>query len=172
MNWHLTIFSNFAEPNFLSKLRRWLTPCLTSSPQFIGFPIYANSHFDVHCKTEEPTVQRTAICDTHTCVVFTGNLESSELSFYFSHSHHPPVVLLESLPLSPMFKSLHLELTSCSVHDRISKWSYGNKDPWCNRQEMKWRMPWDLSVHNMTLQFDHTCCLDRSELGTCLRFPV
>ena len=22
------------------------------------------------------------------------------------------------------------------------------------------------------LPFDHTCCLDKSELGTCLRFPV
>ena len=37
---------------------------------------------------------------------------------------------------------------------------------------MKWSMLWELSVHNMSLPFDHTCCLDKSELETCLRFPV
>ena len=37
---------------------------------------------------------------------------------------------------------------------------------------MKWSMLWDLCVHNMSLPFDHTCCLDKSELETCLRFPV
>ena len=37
---------------------------------------------------------------------------------------------------------------------------------------MKWSMLWDLSVHNMSPPFDHTCCLDKSELETCLRFPV
>ena len=37
---------------------------------------------------------------------------------------------------------------------------------------MMWNMLWDLSVHNMSLPFDHTCCLDKSELETCLRFPV
>ena len=37
---------------------------------------------------------------------------------------------------------------------------------------MKWSMLWDLSVHNMSLPFDHTCCLDKSELGTCLHLPV
>ena len=30
----------------------------------------------------------------------------------------------------------------------------------------------DLSVHIMSLPFDHTCCLCKSELETCLRFPV
>ena len=30
----------------------------------------------------------------------------------------------------------------------------------------------DLSVHNMSLPFDHTRLLDKSELETCLRFPV
>ena len=37
---------------------------------------------------------------------------------------------------------------------------------------MKWSMLWDLAVHNTSLPFDHTCCLDKSELETCLRFPV
>ena len=37
---------------------------------------------------------------------------------------------------------------------------------------MKWSVLLDLSVHNMSLPFDHTCCLDKSELETCLRFPV
>ena len=37
---------------------------------------------------------------------------------------------------------------------------------------MKWCMLWDLSVHNMSLPFDHTCCLCKSELETCLRFPA
>ena len=32
---------------------------------------------------------------------------------------------------------------------------------------MKWSVLWDLSVHNMSLTFDHTCCLDKSELETC-----
>ena len=31
---------------------------------------------------------------------------------------------------------------------------------------------WDLSVHSMSLPFDHTCSLGKSELETCLRFPV
>ena len=31
---------------------------------------------------------------------------------------------------------------------------------------------WDLSVHNMSLAFDHTCCLDKAELETCRHFPV
>ena len=37
---------------------------------------------------------------------------------------------------------------------------------------MKWSMLWDLSVHNMSIPFDRTCCLCKSELETCLRFPV
>ena len=37
---------------------------------------------------------------------------------------------------------------------------------------MKWSMLWDLSVHNMSLPFDHTCCLGKSELETGLRFLV
>ena len=37
---------------------------------------------------------------------------------------------------------------------------------------MKWSMLWDLFAHSMSLPFDHTCCLDKSELETCLRFPV
>ena len=37
---------------------------------------------------------------------------------------------------------------------------------------MKFGMLWDLSVHNMSLPFDRTCCLDKSELETCLHFLV
>ena len=37
---------------------------------------------------------------------------------------------------------------------------------------MKWSMKWDMSVHNKSLPFDHTCCHDKSELETFLRFPV
>ena len=37
---------------------------------------------------------------------------------------------------------------------------------------MKWSMLWVLSVHNMSLAFDHTCSLGKSELETCLHFPV
>ena len=37
---------------------------------------------------------------------------------------------------------------------------------------MKCNMLWDPSVHNMSLPFDHTSCLGKSELETCLRFPV
>ena len=34
---------------------------------------------------------------------------------------------------------------------------------------MKWSMLWDLSVYNTSFPFDRTCCLDKSELETCLR---
>ena len=37
---------------------------------------------------------------------------------------------------------------------------------------MKWGMLWDISVHDMSLPFDRTCCPDKAELGTCLRFLV
>ena len=33
-------------------------------------------------------------------------------------------------------------------------------------------MLWDLSDHNTSLPFDNTCCLDKSELESCLHFPV
>ena len=33
-------------------------------------------------------------------------------------------------------------------------------------------MLWDLSVNNMSLQFDHTHCLDKSEMEACLHFRV
>ena len=33
-------------------------------------------------------------------------------------------------------------------------------------------MMWDLSVHNTSLPFDHTCVLDKPELEMCLYFPV
>ena len=49
---------------------------------------------------------------------------------------------MESLPLRHMLELLHLEALSCSVHYRIS------------------------------LPFDRTCCLDKSDLEKCLRFPV
>ena len=66
----------------------------------------------------------------------------------------------------------HLDVLSYSVHYRISKWFCENQDLWWNQQVMKWNMLWDFSVHIMSLLFDHTCCLDKSELETCLRFLV
>ena len=36
---------------------------------------------------------------------------------------------------------------------------------------MKWSTLLGLSVHDKSLPFDRTCCLDKSELETCLRFP-
>ena len=35
---------------------------------------------------------------------------------------------------------------------------------------MTWSMQWEISVHNMSLPFDHTCCLDKSELETLSAF--
>ena len=37
---------------------------------------------------------------------------------------------------------------------------------------MKWNMLWDLSVHHFSPPFGYTCCFDKSELETCLCFPV
>ena len=37
---------------------------------------------------------------------------------------------------------------------------------------MKWSTLLGLSVHDKSLPFDRTCCLDKSELETCLRFLV
>ena len=37
---------------------------------------------------------------------------------------------------------------------------------------MKWNVLWNLSVHSMSLKFDHTCCFDKSELEMCLRLPA
>ena len=91
----------------------------------------------------------------------------SILSQPFPHDRwpcdHPQVVLVESLAL------LHMREITASW----SAFVLGISKGFCeNQQEMKWSMPWDLSVHNMSLPFDHTCCLDKSELETCLRFPV
>ena len=42
---------------FLSKLRHWLSPSSTSSPQFTRLSIFANPHVvhDLRCKTKKPT---------------------------------------------------------------------------------------------------------------------
>ena len=52
-----TVFSKFTKPNFLSKLRHWLSPSSTISPQFTRLSVIANSHFvhDLRCKTRKPT---------------------------------------------------------------------------------------------------------------------
>ena len=52
-----TVFSNFTNPNFLSKLRHWLSPSSTSSPHFTRFAVFADPHFvhDLRCKTRKPT---------------------------------------------------------------------------------------------------------------------
>ena len=52
-----TVFSNFTKPNFLSKLRHWLSPSSTSSPLFTRLSVFTNSHFvhDLRCETMKPT---------------------------------------------------------------------------------------------------------------------
>ena len=81
-----TIFSNFTKPTFLSKLRHWLSPPSTSSSNFTRLSVFANTHFvhELRCKTRKPIEQWTVICDTHTCVLFSGNSESSALSSFLS----------------------------------------------------------------------------------------
>ena len=97
-----TVFSNFTKPNFLSKLRHGLSPSSTSSPHFTCLSVFANSHLvhDLHCKTRKPTEQRTVICDTHTCVLFSGNSKNSTLSFNFlaAISTRPLAIPAESPP--------------------------------------------------------------------------
>ena len=122
---------------FSQNLRHWfffhLRPVLFISLAFPSLSI----HFvhDLRCKSRKPTV----ICDTHTRVMFSGNYESSALSFHVSHNHfqndrwpcdHPPVVHAESLPLPfpHMRESPHLEVLSYSVHYRISKRFIENQD--------------------------------------------
>ena len=121
-----TVFSNFTKPNFLSKLRQWLSPSSTRSPHFTCLCVFANSHFihDLRCKTRKPTEQRTVVCNTHTCVIFSGNSDVvSPLSQPFKHDRwpcdHPQVVPVESLPLPHMRESPRLEVLSYSVHCRI-----------------------------------------------------
>ena len=41
---------------------------------------------------------------------------------------HPQVLLVESLPLQHTLESLHLEVISCSVHCRTSKWIFEKQD--------------------------------------------
>ena len=94
--------------------------------------VVANSHLvrDLECKTKKPTEQWTVICETHTCVLYSGNSESSTLSVSllsqpFQHDRwpcdHPQVVFVETLPLPHMRESPHLGVLSCLVHYRISK---------------------------------------------------
>ena len=112
---HDTVFSNF-----LSKLRH---SCRLS--------VFVNSHFvrDLRCKTKKPTEQWGVICDTHTCVLFSGNSKSSTRSFHFSHSHFHTTadhVITLRWSLRNHFHSCtcvnHRILEcSCSIHCRISK---------------------------------------------------
>ena len=78
-----TVFSKFTKPNFLSKLRHWLSPSSTSSPHFTRVSVFANSHL-VHalrCKTRKPTEKRTVICDTYTFVLLSGKSKSLHCRF-------------------------------------------------------------------------------------------
>ena len=47
-----TTFSKFAEPNFLSRLRHWLSPNSTRSPYFTRFSVFADPHLvhGLRCK--------------------------------------------------------------------------------------------------------------------------
>ena len=79
---------------------------------------------------------------------------------------HPHVVLAESLPLLHMRESPHLGVLPCS--GSFLRRPRSLMKP--TRNEMEYAV--DLSVHHMSLPFDHTFCLGKSELETCLRFPV
>ena len=89
-----TVFSNFTKPNFLSKLRHWLSPSSTSSSHFARLSVFANSRFvhDLRFKTRKPIEQWTVIFDANTCVFFSGISKSSTWSFHFSHSHFNTIV--------------------------------------------------------------------------------
>ena len=86
--------------------------------------------------------------------MFTRNPE--EFYIVFSFLSQPP---------QHMSKSSLLEILSYSYHFRLSK-------GFSNRQEMKWSVMWDLSVHNTSLPFDHRHDLDKLGLEICLRSPV
>ena len=80
---------------------------------------------------------------------FSGNPENSALSFHFSHSHfHTTLghVIAQVVPV----ESLPLPHMLETLHLEVRS----------------------CSVHNTSLPSDHTCCLDKSELEMCLRFPV
>ena len=53
-----TVFSNVAKPNFLSKLRHWLSPSSNNSPHFTRFAVFLHSHLvhDLRCKKRKSTV--------------------------------------------------------------------------------------------------------------------
>ena len=85
-----TVLSNFTTPNFLSKLRHWLSPSSTSSPHFTRlstFCQFSSCSWPALQKRGSQLSNGTVLCDTHTCVLSSGNSESSTLSFHFSHSH-------------------------------------------------------------------------------------
>ena len=52
-----TIFSNFMTPNFLSKLRHWLSPSSSRTSHSTRLSVFANSPsvHDLHCKKRKPT---------------------------------------------------------------------------------------------------------------------
>ena len=102
--------------------------------------------------------QWTVICDTHTCVLFSAQLKSSTVSFHFSHSHFQTT-------------AGHVITLKWSLRITAPRSAFvpGSSSPCI----MILRKPRSLLfVHSMSLPFDHTCCLGKSELETCLRFPV
>ena len=85
-----TVLSNFSKPNFLSKLRHWLSPSSTSSSHFTRLSIFANSlilFMTCAAKRRSQLSNRLSSAIRTLVFLFSGNLESSTLSFHFSHSH-------------------------------------------------------------------------------------
>ena len=86
-----TVFPNFTEPNFLSKLRHELSPSSSSSSQFLRLCIFTDSHvvLDLCCKngkSQRSSGLSSAMRTPVFCSAEIGRVLHA-LSFYFSHSH-------------------------------------------------------------------------------------
>ena len=152
-----TVFSNVTKPNFLFKLRQWPSPSSTSSSHFTRLSVFANSHsvHELRWKTRKPIVRWTVICDTHTCISFSGNTESSAFSFHLSHSH---------------FHTRANHRFSKRFHTRIILAFQNDSAKIKIRDETDKK--WD-EVCCGTFPFTtHICCLDKSELEMCLHSLV
>ena len=66
-----------AKPNFLSKLRRWLSPPSTGSPQFTGFSVFADPHFvhDLRCKTKRNQQSNGLPSEIRTLVLYSAEIQ-------------------------------------------------------------------------------------------------
>ena len=161
--WTDTVFSIFTEPNLLSKLRLG-SPSSTSSPRITRF-----SHFvhDFRCKNGEANwVTDCHLRYAHLCCV---QRKSWEFFTVF-------VTSLKDISTRPLAmwspSGGPCGITSTPAHAwSTASWSAFMPDSlshfkmrkiWWNLQEMKWSMQWKRFRSQ----------LDKSELETCLRFPV